>query len=78
MRANKEKLNPKKRGSFDIAFSGFLSIRNNTQSGFETIRLRDWLAVKERKARIFGYCFFDTLNVSLTIVLYTANNINIL
>ena len=78
MRANNEKLNPKKRGSSDIAFSGFFSIRNNTQAGFETIRLRDWLAVNERKARIFGYRFFDTLNISIAPDLYTANSINIL
>ena len=78
MRTNNEKLNPKKRGSFDIAFSGFFSICNNTQTGFETIRLRDWLVVNERKARIFRYRFFDTLNISITPDLYTANNINIL
>ena len=78
MRANKEKLNPKKRGSFDIAFSGFFSIRNYTQTGSETIRLRDGLAVNERKARILRYRFFDALNISITLDLYTASNINTL
>ena len=67
MRASKKKTRPKKQGSLDIAFSGFFSIGNNTQSGFKTIRLRDWLAVNERKARIARYCFFDALNISIAL-----------